>query len=223
MHTREYPDLPMVGVGGVVISGAKALLVRRGTEPARGEWSIPGGLLEVGETLAEGVARELREETGLVVRVVALVEALERIFFDRLNASDRPDAHGADFGIEVTGTGATEPGTTAAVEGMPNDVSLESDTLSGVKRGTVLNSEPAYEEKTPASRSGDTRPRYHYVILDYLCEITGTELDGREPAIGDEITDLAFIEEEEMSRYSLTPAVTRVLHKAFAMARERGL
>src|SRR5207245_16882 len=79
---REYPDHPVVGVGGVVSSGDRALLIRRGTEPLKGEWSIPGGTLEVGETLAEGVARELREETGLEVRVLDLIEAFERIFPD---------------------------------------------------------------------------------------------------------------------------------------------
>ena len=85
---REYPDHPVVGVGGVVISGDRALLIRRGTEPLKGEWSIPGGTLEVGETLAEGVARELREETGLEVRVLDLIEAFERIFPD--NATTDP-------------------------------------------------------------------------------------------------------------------------------------
>jgi 8-oxo-dGTP diphosphatase len=80
MSNREYPERPLVGVGGVVIEGGRVLLVRRGTEPLRGQWSIPGGLLESGETLVQGVARELHEETGLIVRVVELIEALERIF-----------------------------------------------------------------------------------------------------------------------------------------------
>ena len=69
MSNREYPERPLVGVGGVVIDGGRALLVRRGTEPLLGEWSIPGGLLECGETLVAGVARELHEETGLTVRI----------------------------------------------------------------------------------------------------------------------------------------------------------
>ena len=80
MSKREFPEWPMVGVGGVVIDQDRALLVRRAREPALGEWTIPGGLLEVGETLAAGVAREIQEETGLIVRVVELIEALERIF-----------------------------------------------------------------------------------------------------------------------------------------------
>jgi 8-oxo-dGTP diphosphatase len=69
----------MVGVGGVVIQDGRALLIRRGTEPLKGEWSIPGGMLEVGETLVAGVERELLEETGLTVRVIELIEIFERI------------------------------------------------------------------------------------------------------------------------------------------------
>lgn len=79
-HKREYPERPVVGVGGVVIRDGRALLVRRGSEPLKGQWSIPGGTLELGETIAEGVARELREETGLEVRVLDLIEVFERIF-----------------------------------------------------------------------------------------------------------------------------------------------
>jgi len=68
---REYPERPIVGIGGVLIHEDRALLIRRGTEPLLGRWSIPGGSLEVGETLEQGVARELLEETGVEVRVQA--------------------------------------------------------------------------------------------------------------------------------------------------------
>ena len=71
-----------MGVGGVIIENGRALLIRRGSEPLRGEWSIPGGTLELGESLREGVARELREETGLDVRVLELIEVFDRIFPD---------------------------------------------------------------------------------------------------------------------------------------------
>jgi 8-oxo-dGTP diphosphatase len=81
--SREYPDRPVVGVGGVIIDKGRALLIRRGSEPLRGEWSIPGGTLELGETLAEGVARELLEETGLVVRVLGQIEVFERIYAEK--------------------------------------------------------------------------------------------------------------------------------------------
>lgn len=76
---REFPSAPLVGVGAVVIQQGRVLLVRRASEPMKGRWSLPGGLLELGESLAEGVVREVREETGLEVEVLDLVELLDRI------------------------------------------------------------------------------------------------------------------------------------------------
>jgi len=76
---REYPDRPIVGVGGVVVHHQRALLIRRGCEPLKGQWSIPGGMLELGEELAEGVRRELKEETGLDVEPLEIVAAFDRI------------------------------------------------------------------------------------------------------------------------------------------------
>jgi ADP-ribose pyrophosphatase YjhB (NUDIX family) len=76
---REFPDTPLVGVGAVVVEHGCVLLVRRGTEPLRGEWSLPGGVLEVGESLSAGVVREVREETGLTVEPIELIELLDRI------------------------------------------------------------------------------------------------------------------------------------------------
>ncbi len=64
---REFPEAPLVGVGAVIVSEGRVLLVQRGTEPLRGHWSIPGGLVEVGESLNAAVIREAREETGLIV------------------------------------------------------------------------------------------------------------------------------------------------------------
>ena len=80
--SREYPERPVVGVGGVIIDRGRALLIRRGSEPLLGEWSIPGGTLELGESLGNGVARELREETGVEVRVLDLIEVFDRIFLE---------------------------------------------------------------------------------------------------------------------------------------------
>ena len=77
---REFPDRPMVGVGGVVIHRNRALLIRRGSEPLKGEWSIPGGLIEVGESLSGAVRRELREETGLDIEPLEIIEVFDRIF-----------------------------------------------------------------------------------------------------------------------------------------------
>ena len=76
---REFPSAPLLGVGAVVVDRGRVLLIRRGTEPMKGHWSLPGGLLELGESLADGVVREVREETGLLVEPVELVELLDRI------------------------------------------------------------------------------------------------------------------------------------------------
>lgn len=76
---REFPDRPLVGVGGVVIHRNRVLLIRRGSEPLKGEWSLPGGLLELGEELTSGVRRELREETGLEVEPLAIILPFDRI------------------------------------------------------------------------------------------------------------------------------------------------
>jgi len=82
MLQREYPLAPLVGVGAVIVKDGRVLLVQRGTEPALGRWSIPGGLIEVGEGLSEAVVREVREETGLEIEPVELVELLDRIHRD---------------------------------------------------------------------------------------------------------------------------------------------
>jgi 8-oxo-dGTP diphosphatase len=140
---REYPDRPLVGVGGVVIAGDRTLLIRRGSAPLQGQWSIPGGMLELGESIVEGVRRELAEETGLDVRVLGLIEVFERI---------------------IPGEGG--------------------------------------------------RTRYHFVILDYLCEM----ISGEAKAASD-VTDVAWAREQDLDRYSLTDIATRVIKRAFEMAR----
>jgi 8-oxo-dGTP diphosphatase len=79
---RAYPEQPIVGVGAVIVSDGRALLVRRNTEPLKGEWSVPGGMLELGETLHAGAAREALEETGLSVDVGEVLEVFDSIFPD---------------------------------------------------------------------------------------------------------------------------------------------
>jgi 8-oxo-dGTP diphosphatase len=150
--SREYPERPVLGVGGVVIDHGRALLIRRRSEPLRGQWSIPGGTLELGESLEEGVAREMREETGLDVRILELIEVFDRIFRD-----DGSDSNGSQ-------------------------------------------------------RS----PRFHFVIVDYLCERVGGEARA-----GSDVTDVAFATEDQLADFQLTETATRVLKKAFAMDRAR--
>jgi 8-oxo-dGTP diphosphatase len=149
--SREYPDRPVIGVGGVIINHGCAVLIRRGAEPLLGQWSIPGGAIELGETLEEAVRRELREETGLEVRVLELIELFDRIYVD------------------------------------------DSSTSKDRKK-----------------------PRFHFIIADYLCELLGGE-----PHAGSDVTDIAFAREDELAKFHLTEKATSVLKKAFAMSRAR--
>jgi len=79
---REYPDRPFVGVGGIVIQGQQVLLVRRGKPPRQGEWSIPGGMLELGEKLRDGVTREIQEETGITITPLEVLDVFDSITTD---------------------------------------------------------------------------------------------------------------------------------------------
>ena len=81
---RDYPEHPIIGVGAVIISGGRVLLVRRNTEPLRGEWSVPGGMLELGETLRDGLRREVLEETGIEVQPGEVLDVFDSIFTDTL-------------------------------------------------------------------------------------------------------------------------------------------
>ncbi len=98
---REFPLTPLVGVGAVIVDAGRVLLVRRGTEPMKGRWSLPGGLVELGEGLLNAVAREVREETGLMVEPLDLIELLDRI--DREGERVRYHYVIADYLCRVTG------------------------------------------------------------------------------------------------------------------------
>ena len=141
---REFPQAPLVGVGAVIVEDGRVLLVRRGSEPLKGHWTLPGGVLEVGETLAAGVAREVKEETGLEVETEELVEILDRIH-----------------------------------------------------------------------RDGE-RIRYHYVIADYLCRVTGGELRAASDAAA-----VRWVERAEWNSHSalvLDPITVRVIEKGWQMS-----
>ena len=80
--SREYPERPIVGVGAVIVEGGRVVLVRRRFEPLKGRWSLPGGAVEVGESLEGALTRELTEETGLQVEVGPVIEVFDRIARD---------------------------------------------------------------------------------------------------------------------------------------------
>jgi len=79
---RRYTDQPLAGVGAIIFRGDEVLLIRRGSRPSLGKWSVPGGLVELGESLEEAVRREVLEEVGLQVKVIDLVAALDRVIRD---------------------------------------------------------------------------------------------------------------------------------------------
>jgi 8-oxo-dGTP diphosphatase len=83
---RDYPDRPIVGVGAVIIDQGRVLLIKRGSPPLLGEWSLPGGVVELGETLRAAAEREALEETGLLVKVGEVIEVLDRIIPGREGA-----------------------------------------------------------------------------------------------------------------------------------------
>lgn len=79
---REYPDHPVVGVGGVIFHESRVLLARRAQDPGKGTWSFPGGVVEIGETVTEALHRELWEEVSIRVEIGGLVRVLDRIIRD---------------------------------------------------------------------------------------------------------------------------------------------
>ena len=120
---RIYPDRPIVAVGAVIFDGDRVLLVRRGQQPLQGEWSLPGGMVEIGETLVDALVREVREETSLDVVVGPVVEVLDSIQRD---AGGRAEYHYVivDYACRVRGgtpTAATRGTDAADVRWVPLD------------------------------------------------------------------------------------------------------
>ena len=138
--SREYPERPIIGVGAVILEGDRVLLIKRGHAPLKGEWSLPGGALELGETLEDGIRREVLEETGLIVEPAGVVEVVDRI-----------------------------------------------------------------------SRDAKQRVQYHYVLVDYLCRVTGGRL-----ACATDAADARWATVEELG--PIAPFTAKVIRKAFRMA-----
>lgn len=140
---RRYPKRPMLGVGALILDGDRILMAQRGKQPLLGWWSLPGGALETGELLADGIRREVREETGLEIEPLGVVEIFERIMRDS----------------------------------------------AGV-------------------------PEYHYVLIDYLCRVTGGVLQA-----GDDVCCAQWFERAELPKLQITEGTLAVIEKTF---RERG-
>jgi 8-oxo-dGTP diphosphatase len=137
---REYPDRPIVGVGAVILDSGRVLLVKRGSPPLLGQWSLPGGVVELGETLRSAAEREAREETGLMVKAGQVLEVLDRII----------------------------PGEAG-------------------------------------------RAQYHYVLIDFLCRITGGEL-----LAGGDAADAAWANEDDLEKFNLEKPALQVIQKGLA-------
>jgi len=129
---KSYPERPVVGVGAVVLDGDRVLLIKRGQEPLKGQWSLPGGSVEIGETLETAIAREVREETGLDVEVGPIVEVLDRITRD---ASGRVEHHFVLVDFVCRSTGGVLDGASDA--DAAEWVSLERLTAYGVAGITI--------------------------------------------------------------------------------------
>jgi ADP-ribose pyrophosphatase YjhB (NUDIX family) len=134
---RRYPSRPIVGVGAVVLDADRVLLVKRAHEPLRGSWSLPGGAIDVGESIEAAVAREVFEETGLRVDVGPVIEVLDRV-----------------------------------------------------------------------ERDGDGRVEYHFVIVDYVCAVTGGSL-----AAGGDALDARFVPIGDLVRYDVGERARQVIAK----------
>jgi 8-oxo-dGTP diphosphatase len=143
---REYPEVPFIGVGAVIVQDGRVLLIRRGQSPLLGEWSLPGGVLECGEALREATVREAREETGLVVETLDMLGVYERVI-----------------------------------------------------------------------RSDDGRVRYHYVLIDFLCQPVGGELKA-----GSDAADVRWFTRDELPALNLAYDASDVVLKGLARAASAG-
>lgn len=140
---RRYPKRPMVGVGAILFRRDRVLMAQRGKDPLKGWWSLPGGALELGESLKDAICREVLEETGLEVSPLGVLEIFERIMRDH----------------------------------------------QGV-------------------------PEYHYVLIDYICKVTGGQL-----CPGDDVDQVEWVRRADLPKLQITEGTLAVIEKAF---QERG-
>lgn len=134
---RRYPTQPLVGVGAIIIHQSKILIVKRANEPAKGLWSVPGGVVELGEQLHKAIKREVKEETGLEVDIERLIEAVDNIIFD-----------------------------------------------------------------------DEGRIQYHYVLLDYLCQLRGGVLKA-----ADDVHEIQWVPLRALQSLPITSSLNRVIAK----------
>lgn len=161
MSQREYPLSPIVGVGAVVLLGNSVLLVRRAQAPLAGEWSLPGGAVELGETLEDAVVREVAEETGLTVAPIQVLKALDHI-----------------------------------------------------------------------DRNADGRIRFHYVLVDFLCDVQSSTLESTQETAGgvlqaaSDVSDARWVPVEGLrgsKEFPLQERTLEVIAEGWAEAQKSGL
>jgi 8-oxo-dGTP diphosphatase len=132
---RRYPKYPLLGVGALIFEGDRILMAQRGRQPLMGLWSLPGGLVETGESLESAIRREVREETGLEVRPLGVLKIFERIM-----------------------------------------------------------------------RDADGVPEYHYVLIDYICRVTGGTL-----CAGDDACCAEWVRRRELNKLEITEGTLGVI------------
>jgi 8-oxo-dGTP diphosphatase len=152
--SRRYPERPIVGVGAVVLQEGKVLLIKRRFEPLAGQWSLPGGTLELGETLTAGIAREVLEETGLVIDVGAVLDVFDRILLDPdhrvryhfvlIDYLCRPVGGRLQAGSDVADALFADPADLASFRMTPKTISI-------IERAIAMSAGPVGDPPRPPS------------------------------------------------------------------------